>query len=164
MNTTNIFFNMILDRQNYKSKNIFGRLHHKWTVYKFRKTILKGSPSFGLLWKMADFVKLAEEIYFYDNSTKKNTGLFSSINYAIGENGFKVFHYDCNITIKLFSDTQKVALEVDRLHGNKIKSNLVFINESWDGNPGIYDELLLDRLITIINNSIISLFDECYDK
>lgn len=165
MVTTNVFMSMIYNKVNLSFKTFFKYFKQKRRVKKFRKDILDGSPSFGLLWKMADFIKYAEEVFFYDNSTKNTEFmLFSSRGYIPGENGFKINHPECFIIIKLYSDIQRVVIEMSRTKGSGLKNIMAFSNEQWEGEPTAFDEMLLEQLIKIINSSIISLFDYCYSK
>lgn len=163
-NNTNIFMNIIYKKVNKSFKNFFKYKKHAKSVKKFRKRILEGSPSFGLLWKMADFIKLAEIVFFYNNSIKNEEfGLFSSKKYSYGENGFRISTKECIIVLKLFSDSQKVMLEIERKGGDGNKTSLSFIENEWITEPSIYDEMLLEQIIKIINEKIIKLFDYCYD-
>ena len=162
--STNIFMNLIYKKTTFSLFHLIKYFSHKRELKKFKKTLMNGSPSFGLLWKMADFIKIAEIVFFYDNSLKNSTlGLYSSKGYIPGENGFKINSEDCLLVIKLYSDSQRVVLEVDRTKGECMKSHLSFINEEWEGDPTIYDEMLLEQLIKLINSKIIALFKYCYD-
>ena len=101
MRSGNLFINTIYDKTKLSLKTLFKYLKHNKQKKKLIKTIREGSPSFGLLWKMADFIKYAEELFFYDNSTKNTEiGLYSSRGYTYGCNGFKINATDCFITIK----------------------------------------------------------------
>lgn len=162
---TNIFMNMIYEKVKPSIKNIFKYFSHRRKVKKFKKDIDQGSPSFGLLWKMSDFIKSAEEVFFYDNN-KDNTDicLFSSSGYIHGENGFKINDPDCFVVIKLYSDTQRVVIEIERAKGQRIKHTMSFTNETWEGEPTAYDEMLLEQIIKMINKYILKLFDWCYER
>jgi len=164
--TTNVFVNMILNKVAFSWRHLFKYLSHKKELKKFRKKIDEGSPSFGLLWKMADFIKYAEEIFFYDNSLKGNNDimLYSSRSFAPGENGFKIVDPRCTITIKLLSESQKCILEVSRNSGAKLKNTMEFISDNWSGEPTAYDEMLLEQVIKMINSCILKLFDFCYNE
>lgn len=164
MKTPNIFMNIISEKN---PKNILAKLLHKRKVHKFRKTILEGSPSFGLLWKMADFIKISEVVFFYNNthSLDSEFSIYSSREYMAGTNGFKLRddNTGCTIIIKLISDTQKVIVDIERQRGNKLKSSLVFVDNKWqDSDYTSYDEMMLEQVIKIINSKIIDLFDYCY--
>lgn len=164
MKTTNVFLNLIADKTALSFKTFFKYFRHKRKVKKFRNDIINGSPSFGLLWKMSDFIKGAEKIFFYDNSTKNtDIGLFSSKGYAPGNNGFKINTEECFIVVKLFSDDQKVMIELERRTGECMKTLFIFENENWTSEHNFYDEMLLEQVIKVINNKMIRLFDYCYD-
>jgi hypothetical protein len=134
---------------------------------KFRKTILEGSPSFGLLWKTADFIKISEIVFFYNNthSLDSEFAIYSSKEYIAGTNGFKLKDDKTGVilVIKLISDSQKVVVDIERQHGNKLKNTMTFVNNNWqDSDYTAYDEMMLEQVIKIINNRIIALFDHCY--
>ena len=164
MKSPNTFMNVISEKN---SKGIFKRLAHKIKLHKFRKNILNGSPSFGLLWKMADFIKISEMIFFYNNTHALDSefAIYSSKEYIAGTNGFKLKDDKTGVIliIKLISDTQKVVVDIERQRGNKLKNTMVFINNNWqDSGYTAYDEMMLEQVIKIINNKIIALFDYCY--
>lgn len=145
--------------------NIFKRWKHNRDIKRFRKNILNSSPSFHVLWQMADFIKIAEFAFFYDNSmNNSSSGLYSSKSFPEGQNGFRVFNHEFRATIKLIMDTKQVALEIERLKGDKSKVLFIFQNDNWTDYHTDYDELLLDQVIRTINCKIITLFDECYNK
>lgn len=155
---------MIYDKVELKFCNLFKYFSYKRKVNKFRSNILNGSPSFDLLWNMADFIKFAEGIFFYDNSLKNTEfGLYSSRNYTNGQNGFRVSTPECRLVIKLFSDHQRVCVEIERIKGEGRKSTLSFTDGDWDDSHNQYDEMLLEQIIKVINSSIIALFDHCYN-
>lgn len=165
MKSPNTFMNIISEKN---SKGIFKRLAHKIKLYKFRKSILEGSPSFGLLWKMADFIKISEMVFFYNNTHALDSefAIYSSKEYMAGTNGFKLKD-DKNgviLIVKLISDSQKVIVDIERQRGNKLKNTMTFVNSNWqDANYTAYDEMMLEQVIKIINNKVIALFDHCYD-
>lgn len=163
--SSNLFISIIYNKVKLSPKTLFKYISNTRSAKKLRKNIIKGSPSFGLLWKISDFITYAEEIFFYDNSTKNiEIGLYSSRSFPDGTNGFKINTTECNITIKLFSDTQRVVVEVDRKIGERLKSYLAFTNDEWENEPSIVDEMLLEQIIRIINNKTIDLFNWCYNK
>lgn len=157
-NNMNIFLKYIYN----KPSNIIKLFFYKFKMKKFRRDILRSSPSFIILWQMADFIKYAERIFFYSNNLSDS--LYSSDDYEHNRNGFKVNNkeYDVTITIKLYKETSKVALEISR-GKNKKTTTMYFIHEQWDKEPTVYDEMLLEQSIKIINCEIIKLFDECYN-
>ena len=161
----NTFMNIISEKN---SKGIFKRLAHRIKLHKFRKTILEGSPSFGLLWKMADFIKIAEIVFFYNNTHTLDSEftIYSSKEYMAGTNGFKLRDDNAGVIllVKLISDTQKVIVDIERQRGNKFKNTMTFVENKWqDNNYTAYDEMLLEQVIKIINTKIIALFDHCYE-
>ena len=165
MKSPNTFMNVISEKN---SKGIFKRLAHKIKLSRFRKTILEGSPSFGLLWKMADFIKIAEVVFFYNNthSLDSEFTIYSSKEYMAGTNGFKLKDDKTGVVlvVKLISDTQKVIVDIERQRGNKLKNTMTFVDNNWqDTNYTAYDEMMLEQVIKIINGKIIALFDYCYD-
>ena len=167
MNSLNIFMKYIYDKEQFKLLNIFKYWKHRVDLKRFKRNIFEGSPTFNILWQMADFIKLAESIFFYKNTQKENTfGLYSSRNYTSGTNGFRVTdsYRGLKVTIKLFSESRKVLLEIDYLNSENQKQSLSFTDNDWDIIPTAYDEMLLDQVIRSINFSILKLFDDCYDK
>lgn len=167
MNSLNMFMKYIYDKEPFNIMNIFKYWMHKRSVKKFKKDIYEGSPSFNVLWQMADFIKLAESVFFYKNSQKETTfGLYSSRNYAIGTNGFRVTDSSkgLRVTIKLYNESRKVLLEIEYLNSDIAKQIMSFTDNDWDVTPTAYDEMLLDQVIKSINASIINLFNHCYDQ
>ena len=134
---------------------------------KFRRTCRKTfntSPSFGQLWSFSDFIKLAEEIFFYNN--KSGSTLFSSRSYKVGENGF-IITSDIDhvvITLKLYSDTQGIVMDVKRTNGTNMVTSLKFRENDWEEDPKESDIILLDNVIGIINRHIVMLMQYCYDR
>lgn len=167
MNSLNIFMRYIYDKEPLKVCNIFKYWAHKRSLKKFKKNIYESSPSFNILWQMADFIKLAESVFFYKNTQKESSfGLYSSRNYAVGTNGFRVsdFNKGLRVTIKLYNESRKVLLEIEYLNSDNAKQIMSFTNNEWDTMPTAYDEMLLDQIIRSINFSIMNLFDHCYDQ
>lgn len=159
---SNLFMSIIYEK---RSGNLVSRIMNKIKAMRFVRSMKKVSPTFGLLWQMAIFVKLAEEIFFYDNNQSSWFGIYSSRNYNIGTNGFIIFdkENECNITVKLYSETEKVILEVKRNRGEKLKNSFTFVSNKWENNENnMYNEMLLEQCIKIINNKFISLFKYCY--
>ena len=159
----NIFIDKICGKS---QKGLFKRIAHKSSVKSFIKKIHKGSPGFDMLWQMADFIRISELVFCYDNSlSNTNIGLYSSKNYNQGTNGFKIIDvgFNCIITIKLFAKSRQVALEIERTNGENMRTSINFIDEKWEHNPSIYDEMLLEQVIKSINKRIIMLFDYCYE-
>lgn len=162
MKTDNIFINFIYNKIPFKIINIVPYYINKRKVKRFRKKILTGSPSFSMLWDMANFIKLSEYLYFYRNTTTNY--IFSSRKYSNGENGFVINIEDDNtvIVVKLYKNSDKVIIEIKRCT-NYITS-FEFLSNQWTINPTGMDEILLDNVTQTINNNIIKLFDWCYNK
>lgn len=166
--SSNPFIDMITKKQTKSFRHYIRYRSHKRTLKKFRNYVLKGSPDFDFLWTMADFVKLAERIFFYNNTnkdTKENDiGLYSSRKFEDGQNGFRIDTKECTIVIKLYSYDKRIAVELERKNGTHMKSLQTFANGDWESNYNIYDEMLLEQTLKIINGEIIKLFDWCYNK
>lgn len=147
----------------YLGKNPIKRLISKYKFNKFCKEVMKSSPSLGMLWYFADFIKLAERIYFFNNS--KEGSLYSSSNYYIGENGFIINDsiFKIKITVKLNSDDQTTHLEIKHLSGTQLITEHVFKNNSWTDDRQNYDEVLIDNVIGIINSYIVGLMKYCWN-
>ena len=170
---TNRFIAMIYEKQEFSWKNFFKYHKHIRQLRKFKNMIYKGSPDFWTLWEMSDFIKFAEDAFFYDNSlSNSHIGLYSSRNYKPNENGFKItnspYSDKCNIIVKLsnINDSQKVTVEVDRLVGSNTKSILQFKNNQWikESDNTDVNEIILDNVIDIINTCILQLFNFCYNN
>ena len=125
--TKNIFMRMIYDKN--KTFILF-----RWFKYrKFLRQLDKSAPSFDLLWQIADFIKLLETVYFYDNSSTNE--LYSSNNFDSSENGFVIRKEGRTIRVKLYEYTREIALEVSYSTKNTIAmkfrdgENIDFKNE-----------------------------------
>lgn len=164
ISTMNIFMQYIYKKINMNFFNIIHYMIHIYKINKFKKEIHNGSPGFDVLWQMADFVKLSEMVFCYDNSIdNKDIGLYSSRNYQNGTNGFRIIEENYDITIKLFSKSKEVALEINRSRGEKLKTAISFKDNKWKDNHDKYDEMLLEQVIELINTKILLLFDYCYN-
>lgn len=153
----------IIDKK-YTGRNPIKKFLSNRAFKKTCKKIFDTSPSFGQLWSFAEFIKVSEEAYFFDNNSKGR--LFSSRSYSYGENGFKIHSEADNvdIVIKLYNDNQKVIIQVERLNGGRMKSELVFTDNHWATTPDDSSVVLLDNLIGIINRHIIMLLEYCYNR
>lgn len=134
---------------------------------RFKRTcrkIFDTSPSFGQLWNFANFIKLAEEIFFYNN--KRDSLLYSSASYKAGENGFVITSEADHviITVKMYSDTQYIAMDVKRTNGTNMLTSIAFKENNWVEEPEESSIILLDNIIGIINRHIIMLLKYCYDR
>lgn len=149
----------------YMGRNPFKKLACYIKHKRFIKKIRNWSPSIGVLWFFADFIRIAERVYFFDN--RKDGALFSSSSYSYGENGFIITSHDDNVklTCKIYSDDQKVIIEIKRLNGSNLITEHSFQNNEWsyDSDRSIYDEVLIDNAIGIINRSMIELVEYCWN-
>lgn len=167
VNTNNIFMEYIYKKMKLTPFNFITYFFNIIKLNKFKKEIYKSSPSFDILWQMADFIKLSELVFFYNNTPNiKNIdmkiGLYSSSKYECGTNGFKIFTPECDITIKLFSSSNKVSLDISRDIGEKRTTSMTFVNGQWKNDPDLNEEMLIEQVIKCINNRILRLFDYCY--
>lgn len=116
----NIFIEHIYSKKKYNLIN--------WIKYRlFLRKLDKVVPNFGMLWQIADFVKILEKVYMYDNST--NSELYSSPKYNEGENGFILNireNSDVIVTInmKMYSDSETIDVELRRVKGNKMTTKM----------------------------------------
>lgn len=154
---TNIFMSLVNDSMKFSFIHFFKWRKYRKKYHKFCDTITNGSPSLGVLWYFAEFIKYSEIIFFYDNS--KDGWLYSSNSYDPGENGFRIKTKDCIITIKLFSDNQIVGIDIENTAGGHIKTNYTFENGQWTTTPDEYDLLHIETIISIINDSMIKFLD-----
>lgn len=140
----------------------------KWlSNYRFRKEckkIFDRSPNFTQLWEFADFIRLSEHIFFYNN--KNGATLYSSRSFKFGENGFVIVSNPDNvqITLKLYSEDQKIVMDIKRLNGTNLLNTITFVNNDWEETPDDKDIILLDNVIGIMNRHIIMLLKYCYDR
>ena len=163
--STNTFMNLVLNKK--KKKKIISYWLYNRKIKKFLKGLEKASLDFGTLWRMADFIKVAELVFMYPNSTAPNPicSLYSSTGYAPGENGFRITNEDCRITIKLYVDDDKVGVEVERLKSTEFpKTTFKFINGNWVNKPSAYDEMILEFVERRIISEITKLFRWCYNN
>lgn len=134
----------------------------KRSYNKFKKMILQSAPSFGFLLQFAEFIKLAEFIFYFDNN--KNGKIYSSTGYQPGENGFKItIENKAEIVVKLFIDDETIMIDIRRLKGTNLKNSYTFQAGQWMYSPDSYDIIHLDIIETIINQSIIELMDWCIE-
>lgn len=154
--TNNIFARHLYD----KDKNKFRLL--QWFRYKrFLRLIDKSVPSFDILWQIADFIKILEQVFLYDNSPIKE--MYSSDKYKPNENGFVVKKYNYTITIKLYEDDKSIAIQVDR--GNKKASTSMKFREGDPLEDGNNEHVLklIENIENIIMNSAKELFIKYYN-
>lgn len=149
--------NLFIEPIYYKKKGLIHWIKHKLFLRKLDNL----HPGFDVLWQIADFIKLLERVYMYDNS-KLGNKLSSSIKYNNNENGFVINCNDYEVIIKLFLDTRETAVEILRFKGNKIKSSYLFDENTVI--PDIESEQILVFIIELIMTSVKALFIEYYDK
>lgn len=161
-NFSNGFLN-IIDKK-YTGFNPIRKLISNIRFWITCKRVFNTSPSFGQLWNFSNFIRLAEEIFFYNN--KRDTVLYSSNSYRAGENGFvitsEVDHVI--ITIKMYSDTEQILMDIKRTNGTNMMTSLKFRENNWDGEPNESDIIILDNVIGIINRHIVMLMKFCYER
>ena len=145
------------DIQKFSFRHPIKTLESKRELKKFVRAIRRGSPSLGVLWNFADFIKYAERIYFTPNSKDQ---LYSSNEYKPGENGFRINGTDIIITCKLYSEDQTVGIDLE-YKNSRLKTRYTFCENTWQEEPDEYDELLIDRVIDIINNHMLQLLERC---
>ena len=128
------------------------------------RKVFNTSPSFGQLWNFANFVRLAEEIFFYNN--KRDSLLYSSASYKAGENGFVITSEIDHviITVKMYSDSQEIVMDIKRTNGTNMMTTLNFKENAWASPPEEGSIVLLDNVIGIINRHIVMLLRFCYDR
>ena len=154
---TNIFMGLVNDSMEFSFTHFFKWVKYKKKYKKFCNSITNGSPSLGVLWYFAEFIKYSEIIFFYDNS--KDNWLYSSNSYDPGENGFRITTDEFIITVKLYSDSQTVGIDVENKKGGHVKTSYKFENGQWTSPPDEYDLLHVNTIIEIINRSMIRLLD-----
>lgn len=161
-NFANGFLN-IIDKK-YTGFNPIKKLISYISFKRTCRKVFDTSPSFGQLWSFSDFIKLAEEIFFYNN--KSGSTLFSSNSYKAGENGFVITSDVDNviITLKLYSDYQGIIMDIKRTNGTNMISTLKFRENDWEDQPKESDIILLDNVIGIINRHIVMLLKYCYSR
>lgn len=152
-----------IENNKYIGRNPIKRFVANWKFNKFCKKIMGQSPSLGVLWFFADFIKISERVYFFPN---RQTGeLYSSRSYSIGENGFIINDeaHSIKLNIKLNSDLQRTIIEINRNGGTQATTELTFMNNSWGDDIQPYDEVLVDNVIGLINSYIVGLLRFCWN-
>lgn len=162
-NNINIFIDYINRKR--LCKGFFARLKCDRDAKKFIKIIYEGSPSFSLLWDFADFIKLSEKIFFRKNTP--DCKLYSSSDYKEGQNGFKLIdsnvYRTIEIVVKLYTKSQKIAVAITYKSSEPECTRIMeFENGDWKKSHTVYDEMLLENIISIINTRIVNTFREYY--
>lgn len=160
----NMFIDIIYDKM--ESKSIFSKWFNYLKMKRFKKTLSMCSPSFHIIWQIADFIKYAERLFFYENNIKNS--LYSSNSYTDEENGFKIKDKNVIITVKVNKISGKVTLQIEYLNSSssskKVSTTMEFVNNVWVENHSKYDEILLENVIKIIYRHVFKLFDELYSS
>ena len=157
----NIFINLLYEKIN--NTGFFKKIIHKRKVNKFICKFIKSSPDFSMLWYISDLIKIAEDVYFYNNTP--DSALYSSVHYKSGENGFRLNTNKYTLTVKLYADySKKVVLEINRKGSHCTNSEFVFFNNKWNKEHSIVDEIMLESIIESINHEVIKLFRFCYNE
>lgn len=141
----------------------------KWLNYrKYKKEcnkIRRKSHTIGSLWFFAEFIRLAEVVYFFDN--KRDSYIFSSRSYEYGKNGFVITDKDIGVTLtcELDSDDQVISITIKRHNGSNMVTKLVYENNHnrWKYPEIQYGRVLIDNAIAIINKAIIYVIDFCWN-
>ena len=157
--TTNIFVDKIYEyKYDPTPCNFFKRRKKKKAIKRFCKSIEESSPTFDMLWQMANFVKLADVIFFKGNAN--DSPLYSSNTYESGMNGFVVKDDEVSLYIKLVRQYKNTKIEIRRAASHNT-TVLEFMNNDWVEEHSDYDEILLENIICIINRKVLELFQEC---
>lgn len=158
----NMFIDIIYEKM--ECRSILSKFFNYIKMKRFKSKLLISSPSFHVIWQISDFIKYAERLFFYDNNVKN--ALYSSTNYADGENGFKIKDKNVIITVKVYKISAKVTLQIEYINSStSIKKTPVvmeFVNNVWVEDHTKYDEILLENVIRIIYKHVFVLFDELY--
>ena len=68
------------------------------------------------------------------------------------------------ITVKMYSDTQQIIMDIKRTNGTNMMTTLSFKENNWEEPPEEASIILLDNVIGIINRHIVMLLQYCYDR
>lgn len=176
MKRINSFIKLIYDKEEYSFSNFFRYHIHKRKVKKFKKNIYDSKFDLSMLNNIAEFIKYAETVFFFDNSFNNTIGLYSSRNYEPGENGFKIsnspYSKDCDITVKLISSNDTIYhayVEVKRKGGSQTITTFEFDGDNdlitFPISGTVIDNyIFLDKIIDIIYTCALQLFDFCYEN
>ena len=171
----NPFIKLLYDKEEYRFSNFFRYHMHKRKVKKFKKNIYNSKFDFSMLNNISEFIKYAEDIFFFDNSFNNEIGLYSSRYYKPDENGFKIsnspYSKNCDITVKLIFGNGMIYhayIEIKRKGGSQRTTTFEFegINElrllPIDNIVDNY--IVLDQVIDIVYTCVLQLFDFCYEN
>lgn len=161
--TTNVFMSWVEHKVPRTWRTWFKAWRYERKYEKFKREFLQSSPDFIRMWQICEFVKLAEKIYFYNNS--RDSIILSSSGYTPGNNGFVIEREDVAITVKLTMDTTKIIMEIKRKAGTMSKATTyTFIEGQWTDDHDASDDLLVDYVISIIVERTVELLDWCYNR
>lgn len=161
--TTNVFMSWVENKVPKTWKTWFKAWKYNRRYEKFKREFIRSSPDFIRMWQICEFVKLAEKIYFYNNS--RDNIILSSNGYAPGSNGFVIETDDVSITVKLTMDIHKIVMEIKRKKGNLTKPTVyTFIEGDWTDDHDTSDELLVDFVTSIIVDHTVMVLDWCYNR
>ena len=149
----NIFIEHIYNKTRF---NVFNYIKYR----RFLRKLDKVNPNFGMLWQIADFIKILEQVYMYDNSST-NT-LYSSLKFEEGENGFILNTNEASIRFKLYQENETIGMEIIRNKGNKLKSSMRFNENSLIDN--IHDAQLMINIIDWLMDAVKQLLIIYYKK
>lgn len=153
--------NMFMEHiYNKKKFNFKAKIKYK----RFIKSLQKTMPNFGTLWEMSQFIRILEVTCFYNNSglNKDSSFLFSSTKYPINTDGFCVRTPELFIKYKLFEKDHRICIEIERLLGNNIKTNMEFSDLDNNVKLSISDSLILENVINITMDIVIKLLKKYY--
>ena len=154
---TNMYANIVDMAIPFSFKNFFKWLKFREEYKKFYRKIYRGSPAFSALWEFSDFIKFSDVVFVI-----KDDSLISSTEYRPGENGFKIKEQYRNITVKLYSEQEKVGIDIENMNtSGKRKFNFTFEKGDWTKDHDMYDEFFMDMIIQAINNTILRRLDMC---
>lgn len=142
---------------NYKKKSL------KWWIeyYRFTKYLKIISPSFRLLWSIADFLTNIELLYMYHNDESSDIRTIQTTKNTI--RSFRIDNKKDNFYIEytLYSDDNTINIKVKRLWGSQKISEMTFP----DGGAILktrFDELLMHSIINWTMEPVRKLFVETY--
>lgn len=170
MNNDNEYKNYFMDMvsRKYIGWNIFKRIYSHFAFLHECNEISKSSPSLGVLWQFADFIRLSDRIFLLGSDT--SNVLYSSDGYDTNNNGF-VIRDDSSCTrivYKLNHRASEVKIEVSKLTTNSKVSNVLceftFKNSKLDPSMEKYDDMLVKNIIDITNRNIINRMWMCRYK
>lgn len=150
--TVNFFMEPIYAKKKF---SILSWLKMKFFIHKLNKI----SPDFNMLWEIADFCKILEVVYMYDNSN--NSKLYSSTKQTNGMNSFIIKNESCSILYTLDASAKEICIEIKRNIGNKSNSIIRFI----DGEAEIKTEDNKHLFINLINwlmDDVVELIERYY--